>query len=694
MTFRSFLIFFIALVTSGCSYVEAQSPAEVNAVADSIKEAESINDLLFHRLQQQITKLDSLRKVDSLQKVSLEKQLANLKASDEIKRIAIEKQLGLLEANKSKYESDKNSRLDSLRQNAVGYPVVGLVKDTLFTIYMRVGSYGPAYRAKNIHDRLQALYEEGFSNSDTLTITHSGDFADICYQDRILMTVTQHEALWHDTNVDELAEGYSTALTQALHRANDEFSTSRLLKRIGVVVALIVALIVLIRIVNLVVRWVRALLQVKSDKWLKDWKYKDYIIISKSQELKLLGYVISTLRILLIVLIFMVGTPLIFSVFPFSRDWSGHLFRTISTPVRELAIAVWGYLPNLLVILFIYIVMRLLSKLAKYFFTEIELSKLRIPGFHPEFAKPTYTLVRILFIAFFMILIFPYLPGSGSPAFNGISVFVGILVSFGSSSAIANMIAGIVITYMRPFKVGDRIKIEEIKGDVLEKNLLVTRLKTVTNEEITIPNSKVLTAATINYSSLAESKGLILSTEVTFGFEIAWQEVEAALLEAISRCDKILKAPKPFVLQDRFDDNYVVYLVNGYTTDANAQAKIYSEIRAHIQDVCRERDLELLSPHYTAYRDGTERTIPPEYTADDEPIAKQPSSNTVQEKTKLLEKERKKRQEEAQEWQDKRDEKQAEQLRKEQQIHQEKKNLEKEGLQSEQKENTDDPSNE
>ena len=667
MNRRLIIMLWWGLLCGGLLSLSAQEPTTLDVAMDSIAAKETVNDQLLLSLKQQVTTLDSLRKVDSLQKINLEQQLANLKTSDEIKRLAIERQLGLLEENQSKYEKDKSARLDSLRQHAVGYPVVGLVKDTLFTLYIRVGSYGPAYRVKNIQERLHSLYEYGFGSEDTLTVTYDHDYADISYEDRILMTVTQNEAFWHDTTIQALAEEYSTALTEALHRANDEFSTSRLLKRLGLLVLYLIGTVALIRIINRVIRWLKLMVEVNRDKWLKDWRYKDYTIISKVQEVRLLEYVINFLRIVLIVAAIIVAVPIIFNLFPFSRDWSSKLSHTLLTPVRDLGMAVWNYLPNLFFIIVIYLVMRLLSKLAKYFFTEIELAKLRIPGFHPEFAKPTYTIIRILLIAFFLILIFPYLPGSGSPAFNGISVFVGVLVSFGSSSAIANMIAGIVITYMRPFRVGDRIKIEDVTGDVLEKNMLVTRLRTVTNEEITIPNSKILTAATINYSSLAESKGLILSTEVTFGFEIAWQEVEEAMLEAIGRCDRILKAPKPFVLQAGFNDNYVVYLVNGYTTEANAQAGIYSEIRGHIQDVCRERDLELLSPHYMATRDGTERTIPPDYKSQHPKDA-----------------EKAKRQEEAAEWHEKQEVKKAEKQREKELQAEEQKKLEKEGLQKEQ----------
>lgn len=369
----------------------------------------------------------------------------------------------------------------------------------------------------------------------------------------------------------------------------------------------------MIKLINMLIRVLRNLVERNKDKWLKDWKYKDYTIVSNAQEAILIGRLIDILKIAFIVLLFIFIIPTIFSIFPFSRTWSNELFQMILTPIKNFFMAVLKFLPNLFIIAVLYFVMRLVTRIVKYFFVEIEAGKLRLPGFHQDFAKPTFTIVRILIVSFFLILIFPYLPGAGSPAFNGISVFIGILVSLGSSSAISNMIAGIVITYMRPFRVGDRIRIENVVGDVLEKNILVTRVKTVLNEEVTIPNSKILSATTMNYTAFAQTKGLILTTEVTFGYEIPWQKVEETMFRAISRCPRILQAPKPFVLQTKLHDFYVVYTVNGYTTEASSQASIYSEIISHIQDVCREEDLELLSPYYQANRDGNERTVPPVY---------------------------------------------------------------------------------
>ena len=212
-----------------------------------------------------------------------------------------------------------------------------------------------------------------------------------------------------------------------------------------------------------------------------------------------------------------------------------------------------------------------------------------------------------------IIVVFPYLPGSDSKVFQGVSVFLGFLFTFGSAGSLSNIMAGIVLTYMRLFKIGDRVKIGEIVGDIIEKSLLVTRIRTTKNEIISIPNSSVLNSHTINYSSDTVDNGLILHTTVTIGYDVPWKDMHQALIDAALRTDLILKEPKPFVLQTSLEDFYVSYQINAYTKDANKQAAIYSQLHSNIQDCCNEVGIEILSPHYRAARDGNRTTIPENY---------------------------------------------------------------------------------
>ena len=201
--------------------------------------------------------------------------------------------------------------------------------------------------------------------------------------------------------------------------------------------------------------------------------------------------------------------------------------------------------------------------------------------------------------------------------FQGVSVFLGLLVSLGSSSAIANMVAGLVITYMRPFKIGDRIKIGEVTGNVVEKTMLVTRLRTSNNESITIPNSAILSGNTTNYSALAATEGLILSTKVTISYQTPWRTVQKALLEAAGRTSNLLHNKKHFVIQSALDQFHAVYQLNVYTSEGNAFAPIYNELHQNIQDVCAEYGIEIVSPQFLIQYESAPSITPPVDTPED-----------------------------------------------------------------------------
>lgn len=235
------------------------------------------------------------------------------------------------------------------------------------------------------------------------------------------------------------------------------------------------------------------------------------------------------------------------------------------------------------------------------------------PGFYHEWADPTYRIVRFLVIAFAAIAIFPYIPGSTSAAFQGVSVFLGVLLSLGSAGAVSNTVAGVIITYMRPFQIGDRVKIADTFGDVMEKTLLVTRVRTIKNVLITIPNSMVLGSHLVNYSSSAKDPGLILPTSVTIGYDAPWKTVHELLISAARATTHILGKPEPFVLQTSLDDFYVTYELNAYTRQPNLMASIYAELHQNIQNKFNEAGVEIMSPHYAQIRDGNKITIPDQY---------------------------------------------------------------------------------
>ena len=494
-------------------------------------------------------------------------------------------------------------------ETPIAFPVV-FFSDTLFYIDTRQASLTAQERAEKITARLEKVFEDDFFSTNKIRTYPNGSYVDIVCGDIIIMSVSENDALNKGINTQQLAEEYVELIHLAFERAKKDRSFLTILIRIGLVLLVIAGIWLMIFLIRRGHLYVEKKITDNKDKWLKNLSYKDYTFLTAEQELNVIFWLLRIIKWAVIVILVYMLLPLIFSIFPFSRGWAATLFGFIWSPFKGMMLSLWNYLPELFTIVVIYFVFKYLIKFIKYIFTEIESGKLKLSGFHADWAIPTFSIIRFLLYAFMFVLIFPYLPGSDSGIFQGVSVFIGLLVSLGSSSAIANMVAGFVITYMRPFKIGDRIKIGDVTGDVVEKTLLVTRLRTIRNEEITIPNSAVLSGNTTNFSALAKADGLIINTTVTIGYDVHWKKMHEALLEAASRTANLMKNKKPFVLQTSLDDFYVSYQLNVYTSESNVLAPIYSELHQHILDVCAEKGIEIMSPHYRAERDGNETTIP------------------------------------------------------------------------------------
>lgn len=590
----------------------------VNGQTDSGYVAkDSIDFNLLTDYKKRLIEIEQQQIEDSIKKTGLEEQLKALKTTDNLQKEALLAQIKELDEQEQKRTISKKHRIDSLKMTTTGYPVLGIYQDTLFLIYSKIGASKPNERAINITERVKKLFDDDFLNIDSISIVDEEFTVDIVYGETIIMSLSETDALWQNTSKTELALAYTEIIKNDLLKAKDENRLSRVILRIGLFLLVIFCVAVILWLINLALKKLTAFFEKNKDKWLRNLAYKDYTFLTAEQEYKAILFLLKPLRWLIYAIILYIALPIIFSISPYTRSWADDLFNLVWNPFKGIFVAVWDYLPNLFTIVVIFLVMKYVIQLVKYIFHEIELEKLRISGFHSDWAMPTYSIVKFLLYAFMFVLIFPYLPGSDSNIFKGVSVFIGVLFSLGSSSAIANMVAGLVITYMRPFKIGDRIRIGDVFGDVQEKTLLVTRIKTPKNELITVPNSAVLSGNTINYSSEISNTGLILHTTVTIGYDVPWKEMHNALIDAALRTEHILQDPKPFVLQTSLEDFYVSYQINAYTKEVKKQAITYSNLHQNIQDVCNERGIEILSPHYRAARDGNMTTIPADYLSKD-----------------------------------------------------------------------------
>lgn len=582
---------------------------------DSLLQKRQTDSLANDKTATLLRKMDSTRVADSLRRALLLNEIDNLNGTETNRqREVLLKKLQEQQVEDSVRKALQLEELARLKSSSRGYPVT-LFRDTLFYVYTGIGSFTPAERAEAIAGKIKKLYDDYSFRPDSLMVSLSDEAPQITYEDMVVMSINGLEALWFNKKPVDLANEYKTIIASAITKERSANSVRNILLKVSAVLLILAGIYLLIKVINkLFSNFKRKLIRLKETR-LKGIRFKGYEFLDSNRQLRVLLFLLNTLRLIIIVISFYIALPLLFGVFPWTRGIAKTLLGWFTTPVSGMFNSIVHYLPSLFTIIVIGIITHYIIRFLNFIAAEIECGKLTVPGFYPDWARPTLNLVKCLLYAFSFIIIFPYLPGSDSPVFRGVSVFLGILFSLGSSSAIANAVAGLVITYMRPFKIGDRIKVGDIMGDVIEKSLLVTRILTIKNEEITIPNSTILSQHTVNYTSSATRLGLILHSTVTIGYDAPWKQVHELLINAALATRGILNEEnkKPFVLQTSLDDFYISYQINAYTNEPQRMAAIYSELHQHIQDKFNEAGVEIMSPHYRAARDGNMTTVPESY---------------------------------------------------------------------------------
>lgn len=598
----------LSLFSPPCGH--AQTPPARPAATVS---KDSVRALGLSTDMNQLQRLDSLRRQNTAQLAQLQQELLGLKNTPNSSRSReLLAQLQALRTVDSMRQARAHRYIDSLKQFARGYPVVAHA-DTLFYVYTRFGPFQPQERAALTASKILALEKQAFFRPDSLRLVPAEQTVDLMYADRVLQSVSDNDALWQNVSKDSLARQHRHAVIRAITAYQQANSVKTYLRQAGLTLLVLLVFFFAVKYINRLFGWVRDQLVARKGTWFTGMTMGTYEFFNADWQLNTVLLLLTILRWTVILLTIYLVLPIVFSIFPGTQGIADTLVGYVLNPVRRIAHSLWNYLPNLFTIIVIVAVFRYVLKFIYSLKEGIRQGTLTIDGFYPDWADPTYQIVRVLVFAFALVVIFPYLPGSDSPIFQGVSVFLGFLLTFGSAGSLSNVVAGLVLTYMRAFKIGDRVKIGDVTGDVLEKTLLVTRIRTIKNEEITIPNSSVMSSHTTNYSSAAPTRGLILHTTITIGYDVPWKQVHALMLAAAAQVEELLPDPAPFILQTSLDDFYVSYQLNAYTRAAGAQAGIYSRIHQHIQDQFNAAGVEIMSPHYRAARDGNQTTIPASY---------------------------------------------------------------------------------
>ena len=546
---------------------------------------------------------------DSAALIRIREELSAARLNEANLRMELEQMKLVAYAADSVKLAKQKTRIDSLRAVTQGMPVV-VDEDTLFYLYAKRGGLTPQQRAENVSHEITVLGKRFNLCPDSVYIESTDIVTDVMYKDKVIVSFTDQDGLWESCTRDQLAASKRQIIVEKLKVMKEEHGFLQLCKRIAYFVLVLLGQFLLFKLTNWLFRKLKVRILRLRNTRLKSFSIQDFELLDTQKQVKLLVFVANLFRYAIMLLQLLLTVPLLFSIFPQTKDLAYQLFSYIWNPVKSILYGILAYIPNLFTIFVICMAIKYLVRMFRYLADEVQSERLKLNGFYPDWAMPTYHIIRFLLYAFMIAMIYPYLPGSNSGVFQGISVFVGLIVSLGSSTVIGNIIAGLVITYMRPFKLGDRIQLNDTTGNVVEKTPLVTRIRTPKNEVVTIPNSFIMSSHTVNFSQSAREYGLIIHSEVTIGYDVPWRLVNKLLTEAALNTPGVVDDPRPFVLSTSLSDWYPVYQVNAYIKDADKLAEIYSNLHQNIQDRFNAEGVEIMSPHYMAMRDGNDPAMP------------------------------------------------------------------------------------
>ncbi len=464
-------------------------------------------------------------------------------------------------------------------------------------------------RARVIHDRIVAVAANPAIPVDALRVVQTDGAIRILAGDQPILGVVEADASLEQVTPTEL----SAALLYRLREAISTYRAARspaALRRAMISTAL--ATILLCAVTAAVLwfwRWVDRFLTRRLHTRIHSVGIQSFEVVRADRIWAAVRNALIGLRTILLLAIFLTYLGYVLGQWPRTRGFARDMVGFALAPLETIGQGLVANIPSLVFLAVLFFFVRFALKLVRLFFEAVSRGTVVLSGFDAEWGQPTYKIVRVLIVAFALVVAYPYIPGSESDAFKGVSLFLGIVFSLGSSTAIANIIAGYMMTYRRAFKLGDRVRIGDIVGDVIEMRLQVTHLRSVKNEEIVVPNSQILSSDVLNYSSLARTDGLILHTEVGIGYETPWRQVEAMLRAAAERTSGLLTEPQPFVLLKKLGDFAVVYELNVYCQEVRAMNALYTALHRNILDVFNEYGVQIMTPAYEG--DPTEPKVVP-----------------------------------------------------------------------------------
>jgi len=427
------------------------------------------------------------------------------------------------------------------------------------------------------------------------------------------MAVDDRAALAFGTSRQELAERYRDQMRAAIRQYRSSHTLGAWIRSTALATVVLGVYLLWLRIQTMLQRRLGRWILQGHSPLLAGLRIGNTTVLDRGQERAVLLRLLRLLHWGLLLLASYLLIPLLLGLFPptqmIAEGLRGHL-RGVLIHLFDGAVAA---IPNLLTIALILLLTRGLMRACVDWFGAIERGQLQISGFYPEWARPTGRLVAATMMLAGLVVAYPYIPGSGSRAFQGAGLFVGLLAALGSSAVATNVISGVMLIYTRAFQEGDRVEINGVTGVVQDRNLLVTRIQTPRNELVSLPNAMVISTPVLNfsYSGREGPWPVTISTTITIGYDVPWRQVHHLMLEAARAVPGIAEQPAPKVLQTALNDFHISYEIDASLRDVSLYRETLSELLASLQDRFAAAGVEILSPAYQANRESDSSTVPP-----------------------------------------------------------------------------------
>jgi len=487
--------------------------------------------------------------------------------------------------------------LAAIRAEPSAYPTLfAFFNRPIATLRARVMGREPVERADSARRVLDLLIEDGITGPVDSQSFDGGSLIAVAGKGVLLLT-TQDIDLLSDETLDAATAQAASRLQQALSAAAEARTPVALLRSTALAaVVVVLALLAIWGVSRARHAAARRIADIAERTVARSGIGSDVVRASNLPviERALAGALGGGVQLLVIY----ATVGFVLRQFPYSRPWGDSMRGFLWATAKTLGLGAANAIPGLFTVLVIFAIARFTTKVIEVWFNAIERGQVAFSWIYPETAQPTRRLATALLWVFAVVVAYPYMPGSQTDAFKGVSVFLGLIISLGSSGIVNQIMSGFTITYSRALRPGDFVRIGDVEGTVIHLGVLSTKVKTLRQEDVTIPNAVVVSQTTTDYSRFGDTEGVFMPTSVTIGYDTAWRQVHSLLLLAAERTAGLRHDPKPIVLQAGLEDFYVKYTLFFCLERQQAKPFVLSALHANIQDLFNEYGVQIMSPNY------------------------------------------------------------------------------------------------